>query len=119
MAPDPEAPGLKSPAARCTGECCRQFVLWRDGVPFRDTPVEQPWARLALLREVREADDGTSYGVFGCVEFDEVTQRCQAYEARPDTCRNYPHGGDHNCGFCGAASSAEACGAALQRLVGR
>ena len=100
--------------ARCTGECCRSFTLSRGREMWTEPPADpaHPWARLAIRLEL--ISEAPAYALFTCREWDATSRRCKAYEDRPDTCRDYPYGGEHTCSYCGARSASEAAGTALQ-----
>lgn len=100
---------------RCTGECCRVFVLSNDVETFvRVDQLPDDLRRLFVLQDVvPETPERVAHARFGCSAWDSTSRRCMAYDSRPSLCVRYPEA--QHCHHCGAQSSAEARGVALVR----
>lgn len=93
-------------ASRCTGHCCRCFVLpcgpaeleaekarVKDGEQIAAMVIylgqhEVGWSPEAPILD--PAPEGHHY--YTCKNFDVTTNNCRAYETRPAMCRDYPYG---------------------------
>ncbi len=101
----------------CTGACCAVFpvggLTHAEATPTLFGRIDGGATIAAMLRPV-ELDEAAErierYGLnlafreyphalFACNRWDEQTQRCMAYEARPTMCSQYPYDGAcHHCG---------------------
>lgn len=80
---------------RCTGHCCRQFVLPLnqaeiDAYAAGNVPDDESSDRGFMARNAVFLfwHNGSAY--FTCRQLDKATGNCLAYERRPHTCRDYP-----------------------------
>jgi Fe-S-cluster containining protein len=105
----------------CTGACCAAFWLPYTPEDLRKRAAEAkegselPYiADMVIPLSARKAnarvrqyglkwpkvDSDEADQVFTCRHWDEETRRCQAYEARPQMCRDYPYAEEcKHCGF--------------------
>lgn len=96
---------------RCTGRCCQAFHIHRslDDIAAMARADGSPYAAehsklAAMLLPIERVDDcapaigrvsgGTvAHGWwYTCRHYDDLTSNCDAYEDRPDMCRDYPYG---------------------------
>jgi uncharacterized protein len=90
---------LKYDCLKCPGYCCSYPIITVTKADAQriakhfDMPLEK--AEKKFFR----AADGYKDEHFGriCQFFDTEKRRCGIYEARPNTCREFP--GDDNCGY--------------------
>lgn len=87
---------------RCTGQCCRDFILWSGDQKIPVSWLEE-WLKdpelsgeqrqvfeMVVPLEECEDEDGHVYTTFTCKNFDSEYGDCTIYETRPEMCRRYP-----------------------------
>ena len=91
-------------ADRCTGRCCRDFIIRRSPKELRrDADEATPRWKAEYTKIADMVVHLRATGRFGdehhytCKHFDSETNNCTDYENRPEMCRNYPYGDP--CGF--------------------
>lgn len=86
---------------RCTGHCCRAFVLnnlkdFESFLAVVDQVEDGPYVRDMVI-SIGKNDDGIEW--YTCKHLDEASGDCIQYESRPRMCRNHP--GQKQCPFIG------------------
>ncbi len=92
-------------SSRCTGHCCRSFVLrygaddrkihsdwieeWLEEPNGMDDDTVQVLSMVIPLEEC-EDEEGELYNTFTCKNFDFERGQCLIYDTRPGMCRRYP-----------------------------
>ncbi len=101
-------------SSRCTGHCCRSFVL-RYGAD--DRKIHSDWIEgwleepdsmgddtvqvlsMVIPLDEHEDEEGELYSTFTCKNFDVEEQRCLIYSTRPRMCRRF--GSEVECNYEG------------------
>ncbi len=86
---------------RCTGHCCREFVMYSGDDKILDAdrkrwleegkldPEVQQIMDMVIPLKEHEDEDGKFYTTFTCRHFDVEEQQCLIYDERPAMCRRF------------------------------
>lgn len=91
-------------ADRCTGRCCRDFIIRRSPEEIQEQArtAEPRWKKeftkiAEMVIPLPHRNGFYSEYHYTCKHYDANTNNCMDYENRPEMCRNYPYGDP--CGF--------------------
>lgn len=103
--------------SRCTGHCCREFVLHLQDVLLCVLTPERAGddgpkigSMITFVRRIKPGEIGLAGHVVSgddeliwtCKHFDRESGDCTNYENRPNMCRDYPYG--RECAMPGCTS---------------